>query len=130
MLAEIHDGDARRDVAHHREVVRDQHQARPNSALQFLEQVDHLRLHGDVERRDRLVADDQLRLGGERPRDADALALAAREFVRIALACSGRRPTRAAARRRAPADCSPARCVQRSGSPTMSATVMRGLSEA
>src|SRR5262249_2748424 len=38
----------------------------------------------DVERRHRLVGDDHLGLAGQRPGDADALALAARELVRIA----------------------------------------------
>ena len=52
--------------------------------LQVLQQIDDLRLDRDVERRDRLVAHDQLRLDRERARDADALALAAGEFVRIA----------------------------------------------
>ena len=41
-------------------------------------------LDGDVERRNGLVADDQVRLQGEGARDADALALAARELVRQA----------------------------------------------
>ena len=56
---------------------------RPNSACRSIEQVDHLRLHRDVERRDRLVADDQLRPQRERARDAEALALAAGELVRV-----------------------------------------------
>src|SRR5690606_5088524 len=47
------------------------------------QQVQRLRLNGDVERADRLVADDQLRLQRQRARDADALSLAARELVRI-----------------------------------------------
>ena len=59
--------------------------ARPSSALQVLEQVDDLRLDRDVERRHRLVADDEVWLGGERAGDADALALAAGEFVRPAM---------------------------------------------
>ena len=45
------------------------------------EQVEHLRLHGDVERRDGLVEDEHARLGGEGARDGDALALAAREVA-------------------------------------------------
>ena len=57
---------------------------RPNCALQVLQQVDDLRLDRDVERGDRLVADDQLGIDRERPGDADALALAAGELVRIA----------------------------------------------
>ena len=48
-------------------------------------QIEDLALDRDVERRQRLVGDDQRRLRGERPRDGDALALAAGEFVRIAV---------------------------------------------
>ena len=54
----------------------------PNSLLQVLEQIEDLGLDRDVERRDRLVADDQLRADGERAGDADPLPLAARELVR------------------------------------------------
>ena len=58
-----------------------------------------------VERAERLVQQDERRIGGERPRDADALALAAGELVRIpAAAVLGGRQTdqRRAAPRRAP----------------------------
>ncbi len=53
--------------------------------LKLLEQVDHLRLHRHVERGHRLVTDDDLRLQRESPGDADALPLAARELVRVAV---------------------------------------------
>ena len=42
-----------------------------------------LRLHRDVERRDRLVGDDERRIQRERAGQADALALSAAELVRI-----------------------------------------------
>ena len=47
------------------------------------EQVDDLRLDGNVERGDRFVGDDELGFDGERAGDGDALALAAGKFVRI-----------------------------------------------
>ena len=53
-------------------------------APQVHEQVEHLRLDRDVERGDRLVADEEVGLHGERPGDGDALALAAGELVRKA----------------------------------------------
>ena len=81
-LAEVHHGDAVGDVADDREVVRDEDVRQPEVALQRLEQVHDLRLDRDVERGHRLVEDDQLRVERERARDADALALAARELVR------------------------------------------------
>ena len=70
---------------HDVQVVRDEDVGQAEVALQVLEQVQDLRLHGDVERRDRLVADDQLRVDRERAGDADALALAAGELVREAV---------------------------------------------
>ena len=53
--------------------------------LEVLEQVEDLRLDADVERRHRLVADDQARVEDERAGDRDALALAAGELVGLAL---------------------------------------------
>ena len=52
-------------------------------ALQALQQLQDLRLDGDVERGGRLVGDQQVGLVGERHGDHDALALAARELMRI-----------------------------------------------
>ena len=52
-------------------------------ALQLVHQVEHLRLHGDVERGGRLVGEEQVGVAGERDGDHDALAHAAGEFVRI-----------------------------------------------
>ena len=85
-LAEIHDRHAGRDVADHAEVMRDEQVGQLQVLLQLLQQVDDLGLDGDVERRDRLVADDEVGRGGERAGDADPLPLAAGELVRIAVA--------------------------------------------
>ena len=76
-LAEVHDHDAVRDVPHDVEVVRDEDVRESEVALQVLQQVEYLRLNRDVQRGDRLVADNQLRVDGERARHADSLALAA-----------------------------------------------------
>ena len=85
ILPEVHDGHAVGDVAHDREIVGDEEVREPELRLEILEQVDDLRLDRDVERGHRLVADDQRGLDGQRPRDPDALALAARELMRIAV---------------------------------------------
>src|SRR6185437_421160 len=53
-------------------------------ALQAREQIEDLRLHGDIECAHRLVTDEQARLEDHRARDADALALPPGELVRIA----------------------------------------------
>jgi hypothetical protein len=65
--------------------VRDEHVGQAELALQAEQQVDDLGLDRDVERAQRLVADDEARLGRQRPGDADALALAAAELARQAL---------------------------------------------
>ena len=66
------------------QVVGDEQVGQPELALEPLEQVDDLGLDRDIERADRFVGDDQVRLQRERPRHADALPLAARELVRVA----------------------------------------------
>ena len=53
--------------------------------LQVAQQIDHLRLDQHVERAGRLVEHDEGRLQHQRARERDALALAAGEFVRIAV---------------------------------------------
>jgi hypothetical protein len=68
-LAEIHHGDAVGDVLHDRQVVRDEDVGEAEAGLQVAQQVDDLRLDRHVERRDRLVADDELGL------DASARAM-------------------------------------------------------
>jgi hypothetical protein len=51
---------------------------------QRFQQVQHLGLHRRVQRRGRLVQQQQLRLQDQRARNGDALALAARQLVRVA----------------------------------------------
>ena len=64
--------------------MRDQQVGQGEARLQVDEQVDDLRLDRHVERGDRFVGDDQRRVEGEGAGQADALALAAAELVRIA----------------------------------------------
>src|SRR5262252_7807697 len=64
--------------------MRDEEIGEAQLLLEVHEQVEHLRLHRDIERRYRLVGDDKLRAQYERTRDRDALTLAAGEHVRIA----------------------------------------------
>ena len=54
-----------------------------NSCCSRCDQLEDLRLHGDVERGRRLVGDQQLGVVGQRHRDHRALAHAARELVRV-----------------------------------------------
>ena len=64
----------------------------PSRCAQVGEQVEHGRLHRDVERRHGLVGDQDLGLERERARDRDALALAARELARVGVERARRQP--------------------------------------
>src|SRR5258706_4862338 len=66
------------------EVVRDEEVGDLSLALEVVKQVEDLRLDGDVQSADGLVADDEIRGERERAGDADALALAAGKFVGVA----------------------------------------------
>src|SRR3954454_21481399 len=91
-LAEVHHGHAVAHVTYDREVVRDQDQRQVVFALQVAQQVQDLRLDRDIESRHGLVGDDDLGLQRDRARNADALTLAARELVRIAVVVLGIEP--------------------------------------
>jgi hypothetical protein len=75
--AGVHDADPVAEVFDDGQVVRDEQQRQAELALQLQQQVEHLRLDGDVQGADGLVGDDQPRPHRQRARDADALALAA-----------------------------------------------------
>ena len=79
--AAVHHQHALRDLPHDGKIVRDEEHGETQLLLQRVQQVDDLRLHRDVECGDRLVADQQLGLHHQGAGDADALALAAREFL-------------------------------------------------
>ena len=81
--AGIHHRDPVAGLGDHAHVVGDQHDRRAVLLAEPLEQGNDLRLDRDVERRGRLVGDDQLRLAGERQGDHDPLPHAARELVRV-----------------------------------------------
>ena len=66
------------------EVVRDEHQRHAALGADAVDQIEHLALRDEIERRGRLVADQQVRLARQRHGDHHALPLAARQFVRIA----------------------------------------------
>ena len=84
--ARLHHDHAVGDLGDDVEVVGDEEHARRVPAAQLVEQAQHLRLRGDVERGCRLVGDDEARLHRQRHRDHHALALTARELVRVRMA--------------------------------------------
>ena len=76
--AVLQHGDPVGDLGHDAEIVRDEEDGRAVLLPQRVDQLQDLRLGRHVERRRRLVGDDELRLERERHGDHDALALAAR----------------------------------------------------
>ena len=82
-LAGIHHDDARHTFAMTPSAWLMRMIAAPKSRLSSHDQVENLRLDGDVERGGRLVGDQQRGLVGKAHREHDALAHAAGELVRI-----------------------------------------------
>ena len=79
---EVHDRDAAGDAADDAEVVRDEEDPEVALTPQVEQQVEDLRADRHVHRGHRLIADEDLGLERERPRDRRALELAARQRVR------------------------------------------------
>ena len=67
-------------------VVRDEDRRDAEGLLDLLQALAQLRADLDVERAERLVEQQDRRLVGERPRERDALLLAARELALVAVA--------------------------------------------
>ena len=70
---------------HHFQIVADEEISELVALLQIAQEIDDLRLHRHVERGGRLIQDQELRLEHERTGNGDALALAAGEFMRVAV---------------------------------------------
>ena len=88
----VHHRDAVGDMLNDAEIMTDEQVGEPEFLLQILQQVQHLRPHRHIERRHRLITDDQFRTRREGTSDGDALALAAGELMRIALRRLGPQP--------------------------------------
>ena len=80
--AGVHDVGAIADVPGAGEVVRDVEVGETALVLESLHQVQDAHPDRDIEHRNRLIGQEQLRIGRQGPGDRDALALPARELVR------------------------------------------------
>ena len=131
-LPEVHDDDPIRDVPDDREIVGDEQVRETELGLQLLEQIDDLRLDRDVQRRDRLVADEELGVQGQRPGEADPLALPAGELVGVAVGGIAGKPDDAEQLLHAAIDLASCFATSwvRSGSPTIRPIECRGFSDA
>jgi hypothetical protein len=109
--------------------VGDEQQCQLQLIAHVAQQVRNLRLDRHVECGDRFIANQQLRAEHERARKTDTLRLSARELVRIARQQLGTEPDLLSIRvTRARCSRLDAGLNSSSGSPTSSATVMRGSS--
>ena len=81
----VHDENPVAKGRHQPQVVRHEDEAHPAPGDQFVQDGEHLQLDRDVERRRRLVGDQQVGIRNEHHRDHRPLAHAARHFVRIEL---------------------------------------------
>jgi len=79
----VHHHHALRHFGHHSQIVGDQHDRSTGPGFELAHQVEDLRLYGDVERRGRLVGDQQPGLAGKRHRDHDPLPHTTRKLMRI-----------------------------------------------
>jgi hypothetical protein len=80
-LSRLEHEDVAADLAHHREVVRDEEDRDAEALAQVAEEPEDMRLDAGVEGARRLVADEDVGCEREGARDRDALALPARELV-------------------------------------------------
>ena len=85
-LALVHDDDAVGELERFFLIVRDEHARQVNLFVQPAQPAPQLLPHFGVERAERLVEQQHLRLDGQRARERDALPLAAGELRRIAIA--------------------------------------------
>jgi hypothetical protein len=72
----VHHCHASGDMSDHGKVVSNKQISDPESVLQIHQEIDDLRLYGDIKGRDRFVADDKLGLDRQRPGDPNTLQLA------------------------------------------------------
>ncbi len=117
-------------MAHHAEIVGDEQHREAEPVLQLEQQVDDLRLHRDVERRDRFVRDHERRIERERAGDADALPLASGEGVRETRARRRRQADQVEQLAHPRLTLRAGHAGDQQGSAMMSPTIMRGFSDA
>jgi hypothetical protein len=86
-LAQVHHGNDVADIADHVEIMGDEEITETQPFLKVFEEVQDLCLNGDIQGRDRLIADKQGWADTEGPGDSDSLPLSATELMRITLSC-------------------------------------------
>jgi hypothetical protein len=88
-LAEIHDHDLIGNVTNDGEIVADKEIGEIQPVDDVGQKVENLRLNGHIERRDRFIEHEYLRLEHQGARDGNALTLAAGKHMGIAVVMFG-----------------------------------------
>ena len=81
----LHDSDAVGHELHDREVVGNENIGEVEFGFEFVEQIQHLSLNGNIKGGNGFVADDEFWVYGEGAGDGDALPLAAGKFVGVSV---------------------------------------------
>ena len=84
-FARLHDADSGGEATHQIQIMRDEQHRHVEFAVQFVQQRQDLRLHGDIKGGGRLISNQQFGAAGECHCNHRALALAARQLVRVAV---------------------------------------------
>ena len=77
--AQVHDGHAVGHMPHHGQVMGNEDVGDSEFLLEVIEQVEDLRLDGKIQRGDRFIQDDDVRVEGQRTGNADAVAAGRRK---------------------------------------------------
>ena len=80
-FSQIHHRDPVRNVAYYRKIVSDEQISQTECPLQILQDVQYLRLDGNIQSRHRLICHDKLRPQRQSASDTNALALANRRIL-------------------------------------------------
>ena len=76
-IAQVHNTDAVTDVLDHGKVMCDKEVSQTSLFLKFFQKVDYLCLNGNVQRRDRLITYDEIRVYSQCTGNTDTLSLSA-----------------------------------------------------
>ena len=86
----VHHAEPIAQIGMHRQVMGDEQQRGADLALDFADHRQHVLLHDHVQRRGRLIRDDEIRAAYRGQRDGHALPHPAGQFVRIGVQYLGR----------------------------------------
>ena len=82
-LAKVHNSNTVGNMSDDQKIMCDEQIGQSQFLLQFIKHVDNLRLDGNIQRRYRLVADDEFGIDSQRSCNTDTLSLSAGKLMHI-----------------------------------------------